>query len=145
MLDHRPRSPRKSLETRTPRLPAPRTATRPGARPAGPRLSLTLDNTLSTQAYAWSVVGEDHLLMRVRYLVPYDELAWAYAEHLPQWAKDRIFIPLKVVEPTVNLVGYLRTRWWEPGAVADFSSPAVVEQAAGPQLVTPWQHDWLVR
>ena len=132
MLDHR------SHTTKIPRFGnAPRTFVPPPT--AGPRFSLTLDNTLRGP-YAWSQVDDGQLLLRVRYLVNYDELAWAYAENLPGWAKKTLFGGLGVIDPTVNLVGYLATRYWGPEDVADHQGATMVEATAG---LIPWKHDWL--
>jgi len=137
MLDHRshsPKIPRFGAGNR-PFIP------NPPASPTDPRWSITVDDSLRGSVYAWSVVGHDQLLLRVRYQVSYDELAWSYAENLPSWAKRRIFGGLQVIDPTVSLDGYLATRWWGPEAAATHDAATSVEALLG---LVPWQHDWLV-
>ena len=71
----------------------------------------------------------------------YDALARSYGRSLPQWAKDKLFPAVGVVDPAEDLAAYHRTRWWQPGWEVTPTSVHLLEDAV-PGL-TPWNHAWL--
>ena len=123
---------------------------RPRRRGRHPRLLSVTADTLSTRVdYLCCRVRRathpEHWLGGVRDGIAYDQLAQAYARD-PEltWARPRMFGPLGVVDPAEDLDAYHRTRWWGEDWPTSHVSAEILEKAAGPSLLTPWPHAWLL-
>jgi hypothetical protein len=126
--------------------PRPR---RRGQNPLRPLLSVTADTLpVGTDFVCRRVRRADHpswYLIVVRDGVTYGELARAYTGgRLPEWVRARMWVPLGVADPATDLVGYHRTRWWDEEWATSHTTAHLLEDAAGPDLLTPWHHDWLL-
>ncbi|WP_017613512.1 hypothetical protein [Nocardiopsis salina] len=66
-----------------------------------------------TTTFEVGTLGPDWHLIIVRHGVTFGELVRAYHRALPGWARWRLYTSLGVIDPAVDLVGYIRTRWWD--------------------------------
>ncbi len=125
--------------------PRPR---RPRRRGRHLRLSVTLDTMPISLDYVVHRVRRTthpaHYLVIARDGITYDELSHAYArDRDAEWMRPRIFGPLGIVDPAVDLDAYHRTRWWGlDWPLTTTILPALEEVAS--DGITPWRHDWLL-
>lgn len=135
--------------------PCPRRPQRRGRHPRNPQpllhplLSVTTDTLPPTVAYVIRRVRRRahpaHWLIVTREGIDYDELAQAYARDPDLgWARVRLFGAVGVVDPAEDMTRYHATRWWETGWQLSTTTVELMEDAAGPDLVTPWPHQWLL-
>ena len=107
-------------------------------------LSVTCDDLPRRVAYYRYQVADDHWLIVVRRGITYGAISHAYARAgLPAWARERIFGSLGVADPVENVDLYHRTRWWGEDWETSHVSAELLEHA-GPGLITPWPHAWLL-
>lgn len=111
------------------------------------RLSVTADDLPATTDYVLRRVRRaEHpawYLVVIRNGIEYDRLAHSYAKDpYMAWARHRIFAPLGVVDPAVDLEAYHRSRWWGLDWPLTARTLVTLEEAAA-GYVTPWEHDWI--
>lgn len=127
--------------------PRPRRPRRRG-RPS-PLLSVTSDTLPTRVDYLCRRVRRathpGHWLLVVRDGITYGQLAAAYARgNLPAWARARLWAPLGVADPAECWDAYHRTRWWSEDWETNHTAAHLLEDAAGPDLIEPWPHAWLL-
>lgn len=109
-----------------------------------PRLSITLDTLPVSIDYILRRVHRAthpaHYLIIAREGATYGELGSAYARG-PAWMRQRMFPPMGVTDPAVDLAAYHRTRWWHLEWQIGLTSVHLLEDAA--PGITPWPHAWL--
>jgi len=109
------------------------------------RLSVTCDTLPPRRAYYRYDLGGGHWLIVVRHGITYGALARAYARgRAPAWARARMWVPLGVVDPADDLAAYHRRRWWGEEWETSHTAAQLLEDAAGPDLITRWPHAWLL-
>ncbi|USY19683.1 hypothetical protein NE857_31390 [Nocardiopsis exhalans] len=121
------------------------TPTHPGHCPRCARLSVTLDTLPPHVAYIPYESNPGHWVIIARDGITYEELALAYARWLPAWARARIWTPLGVTDPAVDLAAHHQERWWDPEWPVHSHGLAAMEAAAAAGgYVIPWPHAWLL-
>lgn len=117
--------------------------------PLRPLLSATTDTLPAGTPYVHRRVRRpghpSWFLLVVRDGITYGELCQAYATgRLPAWVRSRLWRPMGVVDPAIDLDGYHRTRWWDEEWPVSHTLAHLLEDVAGPEMVTPWPHAWLL-
>lgn len=130
---------------------AQRRATHPRRRPRTPRrrpqLSVTVDTLPPDDPFLCVETSPDHWHIIARDGAAFGQIAWAYAfdrHTLPTWAGPRLFAAVGVVSPAVDVRAYHRSRWWDLDWEVGPTDAEVLEDLAGPDMITRWPHAWLL-